>query len=91
MKPQQLEYVLDTLRQVYEGDAGIKMVDVLHSAFQMVKEDPGASRLFVEQLAYTAAGIELQRLGLNQLAAAFIETPIGWSLAQQLWHVGTSF
>ena len=43
----------------------------------MATGDPGSLRILTEQLALTAAGAELRRIGLTDLADAFIETRLG--------------
>jgi len=54
-----------------------KTIAVIRSAAQMAADDPGSARILVEQLAYTAAAAELNRLGLGDTATAFMETRLG--------------
>lgn len=76
-KPEALDTVLDGLQRDLGGESAAKMIDVLRSASKMALDDPGGSRILVEQLAYTAAAAELKRLGAGENADAFIETRLG--------------
>ncbi len=73
--------ILDTVLEVLEKDLGgssaAKTVEVIRTAGQMAQTDLGATRILTEQLALTAAGAELRRLGMGSIADAFIETRLG--------------
>ena len=72
-----LDAVLDGLQRDLGGNGAEKAIDVIRTAAKMTLEDPGSARIFVEQLALTAAAAELTRLGTGQTAQAFIETRLG--------------
>ncbi len=75
--PDALEQVLGSLDRDLGGESAQKTVDVIRTAARMAKGDPGSSRILTEQLALTAAAAELRRIGLQDLASAFIETRLG--------------
>ncbi len=72
-----LDAVLDDLLRDLGGSNASKAIDVIRTAAKMTLEDPGSARIFVEQLALTAAAAELTRLGQTTSATAFIETRLG--------------
>ncbi|MEZ5872279.1 MAG: acyl-CoA dehydrogenase family protein [Nitratireductor sp.] len=72
-----LDAVLTGLQQDLGGAAAAKSVEVIRTAAGMAEADPGSARILAEQLAITAAGAELRRLGLGFIADAFIETRLG--------------
>jgi len=72
-----METVLYDLERDMNTDNADKTVAVIRSAVQMTSEDPGSARILVEQLAYTAAAAELNRLGAGETASAFMETRLG--------------
>jgi putative acyl-CoA dehydrogenase len=59
------------------GMAGEGTVGVLRAAMQVAQSDEGSARMFCEQLALSAAGAELKRLGAGRIADAFVETRLG--------------
>ena len=59
------------------GASAAKSIEVIRTAAGMAEADPGSARILAEQLAITAAGAELRRLGLGFIADAFIETRLG--------------
>lgn len=73
--------IADTVLYGLERDMGTpnadKTIAVIRSATQMAADDPGSARILVEQLAYTAATAELNRLGAGDTASAFMETRLG--------------
>ena len=71
-----LPLVLAGLEQDLGAGAG-KTVEVIGTAASMANSDPGSARILTEQLALTAAAAEMKRLGLGELADAFIETRLG--------------
>lgn len=72
-----LENVLDGLEKDLDGAGAAKTVEVIRTAASMAGADPGSARILTEQLALTAAGAELRRLGLGKVADAFVETRLG--------------
>jgi len=72
-----LDAVLTTIERDLGGDTAAKTVEVIHSAAAMAAADPGSARILTEQLALTAAAAEMKRLGLGEIADAFIETRLG--------------
>jgi putative acyl-CoA dehydrogenase len=50
---------------------------VLRAARDIAASDEGSARIFTEQLALSAAGAELRRLGAGRIADAFIATRLG--------------
>ncbi|MFZ1813004.1 MAG: acyl-CoA dehydrogenase family protein [Rhizobiaceae bacterium] len=72
-----LDSVLDQLQADLGGAGAGKSVEVIRTAAGMAVADPGSARILAEQLAITAAGAELRRLGLGFIADAFIETRLG--------------
>ena len=72
-----LDAVLETLRRDLAAGPNDKSIEVIRSAASMALEDPGAGRILVEQLAYTATAAELKRLGGGETATAFTETRLG--------------
>ncbi|WP_173931606.1 acyl-CoA dehydrogenase family protein [Chelativorans sp. Marseille-P2723] len=56
------------------GEAGPGTVAVLQAAMRVCESDEGSARILVEQMALAAAAAELRRLGVGQVADAFIET-----------------
>jgi putative acyl-CoA dehydrogenase len=72
-----LNTVLDILENDLGGSGSAKTVEVIRTAADMANSDPGSSRILTEQLALTAAGAELRRLGMGSIADAFIETRLG--------------
>ncbi len=72
-----LSTVLATLEQDLGGTGAAKTVDVIRSAAEMAVRDPGSARILTEQLAFTAAAAELNRIGAGETAAAFMETRLG--------------
>jgi len=71
------ETVLYSLERDMATPNADKTIAVIRSATQMAAEDQGSARILVEQLAYTAAAAELNRLGAGDTAAAFMETRLG--------------
>lgn len=73
--------ILDTVLSILERDLGgsgsSKTVEVIRTAAEMAGSDPGSARILTEQLALTAAGAELRRLGMGSIADAFIESRLG--------------
>jgi len=73
--------IADTVLYDLERDMGTQNADktiaVIRSATQMAADDLGSARILVEQLAYTAAAAELNRLGAGDTAGAFMETRLG--------------
>ncbi len=73
--------ILDAVLSILERDIGtvgaVKTIDVIRSAAQMAERDPGSARILTEQLAFTAAAAELNRIGAGDVAAAFMETRLG--------------
>lgn len=76
-RPEMLDAVLSTLERDLGGQAASKTVDVIRTAHAMAVDDKGSARILTEQLALTAAAAELKRIGLTELAGAFIETRLG--------------
>lgn len=76
-RPEMLDAILSTLERDLGGKASSKTVDVIRTAHAMAVDDKGSARILVEQLALTAAAAELKRIGLTELADAFIETRLG--------------
>ncbi len=72
-----LKTVLASLTRDLGGENAGKTVDVISTASVMAQNDPGSSRILTEQLALTAAAAELRRIGLGEIADAFIETRLG--------------
>ncbi len=75
--PEALDTVLASLQRDIGGEGAAKTVDVIRTAASMALSDPGSARILTEQLALTAAAAELRRIGLNDLADAFVETRLG--------------
>ncbi|MCO5066056.1 MAG: acyl-CoA dehydrogenase family protein [Rhizobiaceae bacterium] len=50
---------------------------VLRAARDVAASDEGSARIFAEQLALSAAGAELRRLGAGRIADAFVATRLG--------------
>jgi putative acyl-CoA dehydrogenase len=69
--------VLSILERDLGGASAGKTVAVIRTAAQMAQADPGSARILAEQLALTAAGAELKRLGMGFIADAFAETRLG--------------
>lgn len=76
-RPEILDAVLSTLERDLGGQAASKTVNVIRTAHAMAVDDKGSARILTEQLALTAAAAELKRIGLTELADAFIETRLG--------------
>ncbi|MEO0328580.1 MAG: acyl-CoA dehydrogenase family protein [Pseudomonadota bacterium] len=76
-QPETLGLVLESLKRDMNEDHASKLIEVIHSASGMVEDDPGSARILIEQIAYTAAAAELQRLGAGEVAGAFLETRLG--------------
>ncbi len=76
-EPEALDTVLASLSRDLGGEGADKTVDVIRTAGKMAQSDPGSARILTEQLALTAAGAELKRIGLGEMADAFIETRLG--------------
>ena len=72
-----LETVLGQLEDDLGGKTAAKTVEVIRTAASMAASDIGSARILTEQLALTAAGAELRRLGLGEVADLFIETRLG--------------
>ena len=72
-----LNTVLDGIQADLGGANAAKTVDVIRSAALMAAEDPGATRILVEQLAFTAAAAELNKSAFGDLASVFKETRLG--------------
>lgn len=72
-----LHSVLDGIQKDLGGETSAKTVDVIRSAARMTADDPGAARLLVEQLAFTAAAAELSKLGISDVTSVFKETRLG--------------
>lgn len=72
-----VEAVLQGLQKDMGTANAAKSVEVIRSAVRMAVDDPGSARILVEQLAYTAAAAELNRLGAGEVAEAFTETRLG--------------
>jgi len=75
--PAVIDNVLASLERDLGGQSAAKTVDVIRTAASMAANDPGSARILTEQLALTAASAELKRIGLVDLADAFIETRLG--------------
>lgn len=75
--PKILTSILAGVQRDLGGEAAQKTVDVIQKASEMAVDDPGAARIFTEQLALTAAAAELKRIGMDEVASAFIETRLG--------------
>lgn len=75
--PEALNTVLASLERDLGGGSAAKTVDVIRTASSMAQSDPGSSRILTEQLALTAGAAELRRIGLGELADAFVETRLG--------------
>jgi len=75
-EPETLDTVLASLERDL-GEGSHKTVDVIRTASTMAVSDPGSARILTEQLALTAGAAELRRLGLGELAEAFVETRLG--------------
>ncbi len=86
--PDSLESVLSSLERDLGGEGAAKTVDVIRTAGTMAQSDPGSARILTEQLALTAGAAELRRIGLGELADAFVETRLGRIVAQYLRHAG---
>ncbi|MCG6858161.1 MAG: acyl-CoA dehydrogenase family protein [Salaquimonas sp.] len=69
--------VLDTLEADLGGKSAAKTVEVIRTAASMAGSDHGSARILTEQLALTAAGAELRRLDLGEIADLFVETRLG--------------
>ena len=76
-EPESIETVLSSLERDLGGAKAAKTVDVIRTAAHMALSDPGSARILTEQLALTAAAAELRRIGLSDLADAFVETRLG--------------
>ena len=76
-EPDTLELVLETLKQDLAHENAEAIIEVIRSAANICKEEPGSARLLVEQLAFTAAAAELCRLGQGEVAQAFMDTRLG--------------
>ena len=50
---------------------------MIRTAARMALGDEGSARILTEQMALTAAAAELHRIGLSELADAFVETRLG--------------
>lgn len=72
-----LSTVLDSLQRDLGGESASKTVEVIRTAGAMALNDEGSARILTEQLALTAAAAELKRIGLADLADAFVETRLG--------------
>ncbi len=72
-----LEAVLSGLQKDLGGQGAAKTIDVIRTASVMAQSDIGSARILVEQMALTAAGAEMKRLGLGEIADAFVETRLG--------------
>lgn len=75
--PDSLGSVLASLERDLGGEGAAKTVDVIRTASAMAQSDPGSARILTEQLALTAGAAELRRIGLGDLADAFVETRLG--------------
>ncbi|MCB1386684.1 MAG: acyl-CoA dehydrogenase family protein [Nitratireductor sp.] len=76
-EPEALEAVLSSLERDLGGDKAAKTIDVIRTAARMALGDEGSARILTEQMALTAAAAELHRIGLSELADAFVETRLG--------------
>ncbi|MBX3598478.1 MAG: acyl-CoA dehydrogenase family protein [Rhizobiaceae bacterium] len=74
--PAVLDEVLADIEQGLGTGAGGTST-VLRAARDVAASDEGSARLFAEQLALSAAGAELRRLGAGRIADAFIATRLG--------------
>ena len=72
-----LATVLAGLTADLGGGETSKTIEVIRTAGKMAASDPGSARILTEQLALTAAGAELKRLGMGAIADAFIESRLG--------------
>ena len=74
--PRTVDRVVDRVAQDM-GGSGEGKLNVLRSSREMAVADPGAIRMFMEQLAFAAAAAELKRIAPGVLAEAFTETRLG--------------
>jgi putative acyl-CoA dehydrogenase len=74
--PAILDEVLNDIEKDLGSGAGGNAT-VLRAARDVAASDEGSARLFAEQLALSAAGAELRRLGAGRIADAFIATRLG--------------
>ena len=72
-----IDSVLAGLERDLGGPGAAKTVAVIRTAAAMAETDPGSARILAEQLALTAAGAEMRRLGLGFVADAFVESRLG--------------
>jgi putative acyl-CoA dehydrogenase len=72
-----IDSVLAGLERDLGGPGAAKTVAVIRTAAAMAETDPGSARILTEQLALTAAGAEMRRLGLGFVADAFVESRLG--------------
>ena len=69
--------LLDAVISGMENDLGAdapKMLDVLRAAADIAVKDEGSARIFIEQLALTAAAAELRHSFGGELSDAFAES-----------------
>jgi putative acyl-CoA dehydrogenase len=74
--PELYDMILDHIAR-HLGRRAAGTLDVLNAAFDLARNDEGAIRIVIEQLALAAAAAELYRLGAGRLADAFAETRLG--------------
>jgi len=74
--PQTVHAVLETIARDMGGNTS-QTIDVLRIAADVALNDEGSARIFVEQLALTAAAAELRRSMPQELADAFVESRLG--------------
>lgn len=74
--PQAVDAVLGTIAAGM-GSSSQQTIDVLRITADMAAADEGASRLFTEQLALTAAAAEMRQSLPQELADAFVESRLG--------------
>ncbi|MEM6461031.1 MAG: acyl-CoA dehydrogenase family protein [Pseudomonadota bacterium] len=72
-EPQQLESVVAGIAANL-GSFSKRTVDVLTAATALCQRDEGAARMLSEQLAYSAAAAELNKMGAGRIADAFAES-----------------
>lgn len=74
--PDSVEAVLSGLAAGL-GERGQQSIEVLRIAADMARDDPGSARILTEQLALTAAAVEMRRLMPADLGDAFLESRLG--------------
>ncbi len=69
--------VLSILERDLDSSGAAKVVDVIRTAVKMGADDPGSARILTEQLAFTTAAAELNRLGAGNISSAYTESRLG--------------